>query len=131
MFQHLFQTCIEPEPVEVKVVGFAGLVGKEPDVVRGLLIDTGASINIHGTDWFSRFCDVVLRPWNLWSTEHKVKGMKVTGVEGNSVGMDVGQTVPGNVAGISTKTGKRVNIPVTFKSQQVKGKAPALLGLPA
>ena len=45
--------------------------------------------------------------------------------------MDVGQTVPGNVAGLSINTGKRVNIPVTFKSQQVKGKAPALLGLPA
>ena len=43
MFQHLFQTCMKPEPVEEKVVGFAGLVGKEPDVVRGLLIDTGCS----------------------------------------------------------------------------------------
>ena len=45
--------------------------------------------------------------------------------------MDLGQTVPGNVVGKGLKTGRKVNIPITFKSQQVKGKAPALLGLPA
>ena len=33
---------------ENSFVGFIGLVGKEPDVERGLLVDTGASINIHG-----------------------------------------------------------------------------------
>ena len=32
----------------VNVIGFLGLVGKEPDVARGLLVDTGASINVHG-----------------------------------------------------------------------------------
>ena len=36
----------------IKVVGFLGLVGKEPEVARGLLIDTGASINVHGMNWF-------------------------------------------------------------------------------
>ena len=29
-----------------KFVGFVGLVDKEPNVVRGVMIDTGASINI-------------------------------------------------------------------------------------
>ena len=32
----------------VNVIGFLGLVGKEPDVARGLLVNTGASINVHG-----------------------------------------------------------------------------------
>ena len=35
----------------VNVIGFLGLVGKEPDVARGLLVDTGASINVHGQNW--------------------------------------------------------------------------------
>ena len=42
-------------------VGFVGLVDKEPDVVRGIMIDTGASINIHSKAWFQRFVDTVLR----------------------------------------------------------------------
>ena len=35
----------------IHFTGFLGLVGKEPDVEIGLLIDTGASINAHGTQW--------------------------------------------------------------------------------
>ena len=45
--------------------------------------------------------------------------------------MNLAQTVPGNIKGIGTKTGKKVNIPITFRSQQIKGNTPALLGLPA
>ena len=37
-----------------KFVGFVGLVDKEPDVVRGIMIDTGASIDIHSKAWFER-----------------------------------------------------------------------------
>ena len=32
---------------------------------------------------------------------------------------------------MSARTGKPVNIPLTFSSQQIRGRAPALLGLPA
>ena len=39
----------------IQVIGFLGLVGKEPDVARGLLVDTGASINVHGQNWFEQF----------------------------------------------------------------------------
>ena len=51
----------------VNVIGFLGLVGKEPDVARGLLVDTGASINVHGQNWFEQFTETVLKPWILWS----------------------------------------------------------------
>ena len=39
--------------------------------------------------------------------------------------------MPGNLKGKCKRTGKTVNIPITFTSQQIKGNAPALLGLPA
>ena len=115
----------------IHFTGFLGLVGKEPDVEIGLLIDTGASINVHGLQWFERFVDRVLKPFRLWSSEFKVSGAKVTGVEGKSVSMDVGKTVPGDVQGVNKKTGKRENVSISFTSQQVRGNAPALLGLPA
>jgi len=114
-----------------KVIGFLGLVGKEPDVARGLLVDTGASINVHGINWFEQFTKIVLQPWKLWSSDFTIKGASITGVEGRSVGTNLGQSVPGNISGITTKSGKKVNIPITFTSQQIKGNAPALLGLPA
>ena len=50
------------KPIENRYIGFCGLVGKEPDVERGLLVDTGASINIHGADWFERFVKRILEP---------------------------------------------------------------------
>ena len=66
----------------VNVIGFLGLVGKEPDVARGLLVDTGASINVHGQSWFEQFTEIVLTPWKLWSSEFEIQGATVTGVEG-------------------------------------------------
>ena len=63
--------------------------------------------------------------------QYTVRGSKITGVEGNPVGTDKGYTVPGNAQGVSKRTGKVVNIPLTFSSQQIRGRAPALLGLPA
>ena len=68
-------------------VGFVGLVDKEPDVVRGIMIDTGASINIHSKAWCERFVDTVLRPWNLWSNEYSIRNSRITGVEGGTVGI--------------------------------------------
>ena len=115
--------------LKVHFTGFLGLVGKEPDVEIGLLVDTGASINIHGTQWFERFVDRVLKPFRLWSSEFRVTGAKVTGVEGKSISMDVGKTVPGNVQGVNKKTEKKENVSISFTSQQVRGNAPALLGL--
>ena len=112
-----------------KFSGFVGLVDKDPDVVRGIMIDTGASINIHGKAWFERFVDTVLRPWNLWSNEYSIQDSKITGVEGRPVGTDKGHTVPGNARGVSRRTGRTVDIPLTFSSQEIQGKAPALLGL--
>ena len=56
--RHCREECVRNEnecvlnQENVKMVGFLGLVGKEPDVARGLLIDTGASINVHGINWF-------------------------------------------------------------------------------
>ena len=114
----------------LKVIGFLGLVGREPDVARGLLVDTGASINVHGANWFEQFTQLVLKPWRLWSTDFSIKGASITGVEGGSVGTNLGQCVPGNISGYNSK-GKKVNIPISFTSQQIKGNAPALLGLPA
>ena len=107
-------------------VGIVRLVDKEPDVVRGIMIDTGASINIHSKAWFERFVDTVLRPWNLWSNEYSIRNSRITGVEGGTVGTDKGHTVPGNACGVSRRTGRAVNIPLSFSSQQIKGKAPAL-----
>ena len=101
-------------PFNPKLVGFVGLVDKEPDVARGIMIDTGASINIHSKAWYERFVDTVLRPWNLWSNEFSVRGSRITGVEGGTVGTDKGHVVPGNVCGVSRKTGKTVDIPLTF-----------------
>ena len=122
--------CENPQEL-VKVIGFLGLVGKEPDVARGLLVDTGASINVHGQNWFDQFQHLVLRPWKLWSTEFEINGATVTGVEGRSVSTNIGQTVPGNISGVSAKDGRKVAFPITFTSQKIQGNAPALLGLPA
>ena len=97
-------------------VGFVGLVDKEPDVVRGIMIDTGASINIHSKAWFEKFVDTVLRPWNLWSNEFSIRNSRITGVEGGTVGTDKGHVVPGNVCGVSRRTGRTMNIPLTFSS---------------
>ena len=86
--------CFRPAGDE-KYAGFIGLVGKEPDVTRGLLVDTGASINLHGTDWFRGFLSKVLKPWGLWSTEHELNSsVRITGVGGKSQGMNLAQTVP-------------------------------------
>ena len=79
----------------IKVIGFLGLVGKEPDVARGLLVDTGASINVHGMNWFEQFTKIVLQPWKLWSSDFTIKGASITGVEGRSVGTNLGQSVSG------------------------------------
>jgi len=114
----IYKERIVRPAAQTHFTGFLGLVGKEPDVERGLLIDTGASINIHGADWFNRFVEKVLNPWSLWSSEFQVSGMKVTGVEGNSVGMDLGKVVPGNIRGVDKETGETVNISISFKSQQ-------------
>ena len=61
----------------------------------------------------------------------KIAGHKVTGVEGGNVGTNHGFQVPGNICGYSKKTGDIKNFPMTFTSQQINGKAPALLGLPS
>ena len=48
-------------------IGFIGLVGKDPDIERGLLIDTGASINLLGSEWLERFKTKVLNPLQVFS----------------------------------------------------------------
>ena len=53
----------------VNVIGFLGLVGKETDVARGLLVDTGASINVHGQNLFEQFTEIVLKARKLWRSE--------------------------------------------------------------
>ena len=47
-------SCMCSEWSHSEYVGFVGLVDKEPDVIRGIMIDTGASINIHGQKWLLR-----------------------------------------------------------------------------
>ena len=93
-----------------KYVGFVGLVDKEPDVIRGIMIDTGALINIHGQKWLERFIETALRPWSLWSNEYRIRGSKITGVEGNPVGTDKGYTVPGNAQGVNKRTGRKYSL---------------------
>ena len=101
---------------KIHFIGFLGLFEKELDVEIGLLIDTGASINVHGMQWFERFVGRVSKPFRLWSSEFDVSGAKVTGVEGKSVSMDVGKTVPGNVQGVNKKTEKKENVSISFTS---------------
>ena len=44
---------------------FAGIVGREPSARRGILIDTGAAINVHGHEWRSAYTQEVMAPCGL------------------------------------------------------------------
>ena len=76
--------------------GLVGLVGKDPDTTRGLLIDTGAAINVHSRNWFKSFRDTCLKPLKLWGAEFQ-NNANITGVEGRSMGTDLGHRVPGGM----------------------------------
>ena len=110
-------------------VGFIGLVGKDPDIERGLLIDTGASINLFGAGWFKRYHKSVIDKYHLWYREYDIQS-NVTGIEGKSMGTNKAKCVPGNLK-CYTKSGKMINIPASFDGQEVSGGVPALLGLPS
>ena len=112
-----------------RFIGFCGLVGKDDDIVRGLLVDTGASINLHGADWFKSFMNNVINPNNLWSKTYSMKS-NVTGIEGKSMGTNIGHTVPGGLTGYD-KYGNKRFITASFDGQEVRGAVPALLGLPS
>ncbi len=66
---------------------------------KGILIDTGASVNIHGSSWLTRFTEAVVKHMNFWTSKFSVAGHKVTGVEGGNVGTNHGLQVPGNICG--------------------------------
>ena len=55
-----------------KFVCFAGLVDKKPNVVRGIMIDTGASINIQSKAWYERFVDTGYCSSTVESLEQRV-----------------------------------------------------------
>lgn len=107
--------------------GLVGLVGKEPDVVRGLLVDTGAAINVHSASWRKAYEQGVLRPNGLWISESS-SSAQITGVEGNAMSTSKCHTVPGGLKG-RLPDGTPVHVSVTFSSQEMRGNAPALLSL--
>ena len=56
------QWVAAPPAVALRFPQFAGIVGYEPSARRGLLVDTGAAINIHGSEWAKHYLEEVLSP---------------------------------------------------------------------
>ena len=60
---------------------------------KGLLVDTGASINAHCVAWRKSFRDQKLKPSGLW-LERFSSQSNITGVEGNPMGPNQGFLIP-------------------------------------
>ena len=108
-----------------KFLGLVGLVGKDPNVTRGLLIDTGAAVNVHSVDWIQRFESDYLRPLGLWMNEYN-QSTSITGVEGCPLGTQKAHRLPGGLRGYDAQGNVRTRAS-TFSSQELKGSCPALL----
>lgn len=108
------------------VTNWCGIVGREPSAARGILIDPGASINIHGSRWKEMHIEQVLDPNGL-EVRSGPGHAKVTGVSGGPEGSSILNEVPVALKGYDEETGEPVEIIIgDYIAHEIHGDCPAL-----
>ena len=102
----------------------AFIVGREPAAARSLLVDTGASINLHGSGWMNLLEQEVLKPNGL-SVTREASRLQVGGVSAGLEQAGALVTIPMAVRAFDN-TQAAVILVVLFRSHEIKGGCPAL-----
>lgn len=104
---------------------FIGIVGREPCATRSVLVDTGASINLHGVEWLQGLCREVLDPCRV-NTRRTPATAKIGGVGDNKSHAREMVHVPSAILAYD-KWKRAVVIYANFVSHEIPGNCPALL----
>jgi hypothetical protein len=119
------QWVAAPPAVALRFPQFAGIVGYEPSARRGLLVDTGAAINIHGSEWAKHYLEEVLSP-NQRTMQKEAGGESVSGVSGKSASTSKTSS-PVAIRAFSYASNSWTVLKGDYKGNEVEGPCPGLL----
>ena len=92
------------------------------------MVDTGASLNLHGTDWFKSHAAKVLDP-NCFTTPRRPGSVSIGEIGGSKSGSSEVVSVPAAMVGY-LDNGSRVFVRASMNSSDIHGGVPALVCYP-
>lgn len=107
-------------------LGSFHIVGRESSARRGILMDTGASVGLHGKTWRQAITDEVWTPCGVVpKTGESKHGMVIGGAGGKADGVKVLLRVPAAILAYTPTNVKKI-IYMTMGSHQIDSDCPAL-----